>query len=377
MKRLTSLSLSLRRLAWGAVLPLLVASTAWAQPAKNRPVLGVLSLDAVNVTTPPVILGNMVRLEVERMNRFEVLDRYELGSTIQSPKAEGCYGKTCLVDVGKAIHADKMLSGSIENYEKKYVLTLRMIDVASASVERTQVTEFLPLQLEVQSMVEVSVRQFFDMPVDSVLRRRLTQPSDYDNVVNTQNAPRLNTTGPRMGYALITGATASILKDSKENGGFNANPYLFQFGYQFETMYLNTGNWQALFEFVPTITGLDQGLFIPSLTVLNGLRHNLSGWEFALGPTFRISQEAEGSMQNGKFVLKSDRDPSGTNYVKRIDSRGDPTINTGVVIALGKTFRSGRLNLPVNFYYVPGKDHQQFGLSFGFNARAVNGKSVK
>lgn len=377
MQRFIALSHPLRHRLLGALLPLVFAAPAWCQSAKNRPVLGVLSLDAVNVTTPPVILGNMVRLEVERMNRFEVLDRYELGSTILSPKAEGCYGKTCLVDVGRAIHADKMLSGSIENYEKKYVLTLRMIDVASASVERTQVTEFLPLQLEVQSMVEVSVRQFFDMAVDSTLRRRLTQPSDYDNAVNTQNAPRLNTTGPRMGYALITGSTASILKDSKDNGGFNANPYLFQFGYQFETMYLNTGNWQALFEFVPTVTGLDQGLFIPSLTVLNGLRHNLSGWEFALGPTFRISQEAEGSMQNGKFVLKSDRDPSGTNYTKRIDSRGDPTINTGVVLALGKTFRSGRLNLPVNFYFVPGKDHQQFGLSFGFNARAINGKSVK
>ena len=357
-----------------ALLSLFVAITATALSARaqthNRPTIGTISLDAVNIGTPPIILGNMARLEVERMNTYEVLDRYELGALLQNPKTEGCYGKTCLVDIGHALKADKMLSGSVENYEKKYILTLRMIDVAGASIERTQVTEFLPLPTEVQSMVEISVRQFFGLAVDSVLKRRLTQPSDYENPVNTENAPRLNTTGPRMGYAFLTGTTADALRAAPEHGGYGANPYLFQFGYQFETMYLNTGNWQALFEFVPTVTGLDQGLFIPSLTILNGIRNNLIGWEFGIGPTFRVVQEAKGHYDGQQnFLLKQDNDPAGLAYTTRVDSRGDATLTTGVVIALGKTFRSGRLNLPVNFYWVPARDHQQFGLSFGFNSR--------
>jgi hypothetical protein len=40
---------------------------------------------------------------------------------------------------------------------------------------------------------------------------------------------------------------------------------------------------------------------------------------------------------------------------------------------LGKTFRSGRLNIPVNAYVRPNyKSGSQFGISFGFNARSYS-----
>ena len=336
---------------------------------KSRPTLGVLSLDAVNLSVTPILLGNMVRLEVERMNRFEVLDRYELRNQLKDQKPEECFGKSCLLEAGRIIKADKMLSGSVENYEKKYIVTMRMLDVAAASIERTQVLEFLPLPAEVQTMVELSVQRFFGLPSDSLTYRRLTRPSELDNMV-TENAPRLNTTGPRMGYAFIAGNSAKILQRPRDQGGFNALPALFQFGYQFETMYLNAGNYQALFEFIPTVTGLDQGLFIPTITILNGIRHNVTGWEFAIGPTFRITTEAEGYYdENNLWQLKPDNATGNRKYTRQLDSRGTATINTGVVIGVGKTFRSGRLNLPVNLYYIPGRNQQQFGISFGFNAR--------
>ena len=356
-----------------------MATTALAQgptpslPAAPRPKLGILSLDAVNIVTHPIILGNMARLEVERQNKYEVLDRYEIMAVLQSKQAESCYGKSCLVEVGKAINADKMLSGSLENYEKKYVLTLRLIDVRADAIERTQVTEFLPLPAEVQGMIELSLRQFFGQPADTLLRRRLTKPNDFDNAINTENAPRLSTSGPRMGYTLLTGTAAQALRRPRADGGFDANPVLFQFGYQFETMYLNTGNWQALFEFIPMISGLDQGLFIPSLTVLNGIRQNVQGWEFALGPNLRLVRQAYGAYDaNGQWHTPRPADPAGTQYEYRIDSNGDPRLQTGVVIALGKTFRSGRLNLPVNAFYLPSRHHHQLGISFGFNARKLS-----
>ena len=56
--------------------------------------------------------------------------------------------------------------------------------------------------------------------------------------------------------------------------------FVTQFGYQFETQYLNQGRVQGLFEFIPTITGLEQGLILPSMTVLHGLRDNKTGIEF-------------------------------------------------------------------------------------------------
>jgi hypothetical protein len=114
----------------------------------------------------------------------------------------------------------------------------------------------------------------------------LTKKFDYENAVNNPEEDRLNLSGPRMGFAYFSGEAGSILKAREGAGGFNSNPVMFQFGYQFEVQYLNQGSFQALFEFIPLITGLDQGKFLPSIAVLNGMRSNISGWEFAFGPTF-------------------------------------------------------------------------------------------
>jgi hypothetical protein len=54
---------------------------------------------------------------------------------------------------------------------------------------------------------------------------------------------------------------------------------------------------------------------------------------------------------------------------ERLDSRGDYTIQTGFVLAFGRTFKSGKLNLPVNIYAVPHKDGFKIGASLGFNAK--------
>jgi hypothetical protein len=51
----------------------------------------------------------------------------------------------------------------------------------------------------------------------------------------------------------------------------------------------------------------------------------------------------------------------------RLDSRGNMEISTGLVIAIGKTFRSGYLNIPVNVYVAPRKDGTTVGAMVGFN----------
>jgi hypothetical protein len=55
--------------------------------------------------------------------------------------------------------------------------------------------------------------------------------------------------------------------------------------------------------------------------------------------------------------------------VKRFDRRGEPGLGTGFVFAAGKSFKSGRMNIPVNAFYVPGRYGQRWGISVGFNGR--------
>lgn len=153
---------------------------------------------------------------------------------------------------------------------------------------------------------------------------------------------------------------------------------MFQFGYQFEKQYLNEGKIQALFEFIPMITGVDQGYFIPSFTILHGLRSNVNGWEFALGPTINFVTTSNGYYdQDNIWQLEStwtnNPDNSGKpnpfEIKSRVDSRGDYALHSSFVFAVGRTFKSGKLNIPVNIFAIPGKHGARFGVSFGFNAK--------
>jgi hypothetical protein len=181
-----------------------------------------------------------------------------------------------------------------------------------------------------------------------------------------------------MGCVAYSGELQNRIAENKNSGGFGAFPLMFQFGYQFEKQYLNEGKVQTLFEFLLMITGLDQGYFIPSISILHGVRSNINGWEFAFGPTFNLLPTAKGYYDaNNKWQLESTwtNNPDNANIKnpfdisERIDSRGSYMFHSSFVIAAGRTFKSGKLNIPVNAFVVPGKDGWKFGVSFGFNAK--------
>jgi len=52
-----------------------------------------------------------------------------------------------------------------------------------------------------------------------------------------------------------------------------------------------------------------------------------------------------------------------------MDSRGKITYHTGFVFAAGKSFKSGKMNIPVNAFVIPSNNGIRFGLTFGYNAR--------
>ena len=51
-----------------------------------------------------------------KYEKFEMLDRYEISEALERAKIdpENCFSKTCLVEAGKLLNADKILSGSID-----------------------------------------------------------------------------------------------------------------------------------------------------------------------------------------------------------------------------------------------------------------------
>ncbi|MES2567335.1 MAG: hypothetical protein V4565_10735 [Bacteroidota bacterium] len=359
----------------------LIINSGLAQTSsKEKPTLTILSIDINGLKNDPLQMGNLVRTELEKLDTFDVMDRYDVAYMVEKNKLSinNCFGKLCLTEIGETIRSDKMLSGSIEQYPKSTIYTLRLIDVKSKSIEKTTVMEFLNLPDELQAFTNITVRTMFNKPIDQNMLSKFTKRHDFDNALNNPKQDRLRLDGPRLGFVTFTGNTANIMQADKSVGGFEAFPMMFQFGYQFEKQYLNEGKIQALFEFIPMVTGVDQGYFIPGFSLLHGLRSNVNGWEFALGPTINLSPKSKGYYDESNIWRREKEWESNAEHKnienpfvikERLDSRGDYALQTGFVLAFGRTFKSGKLNLPVNIYVIPSKDGFRIGASLGFNAK--------
>lgn len=342
-------------------------------PKGKKQTLTVLNIDAQGLTLSPVQIGNILRVEVDKLDTFEVTDRYDVAYLLEKNKlnTSNCFGKICLVETGKAIETDKIIGGSVELISSTIVVTLKLIDVKSESVEKTYIKEFINLPNELQSILRVSVREMFSLSNPPELIAQLTKPFSYESVLNEAPKNKLNLSGPRMGIVALTGGGSKLFTTSKEKGGYGgAYPAMFQFGYQFEMQYLSAGSFSALFEVIPMLTGFDQNQIIPSLTIMNGLRNVHNGWEIAFGPTFNLVKMANVyKVDNVQYLADSETFDNSIPTEFREDGRGEVRLRSQFVIALGKSFKSGKMNIPVNIYMVPGLDGFRFGISFGYNAR--------
>lgn len=359
------------------LLTALFSFQANAQEVKKE-VYAVLNVDVSGTSNVDrKQLGNILRMHLEKTDSFQVIDKYDMAYLLadDAAKFEYCYGKLCLTELGRKIKADKVVSGTVDVMGDMIIITLRRVDVASGEIDKTLVKEYLNITVELGYMLQISLNELLGLPNPEALVISLTKKDAFANTHNTPFSPRLAVDGPRFGMSGISGRSAQILAREEGQGGFNAFPVSFHFGYQFEKQYLNEGNFQALFEFIPMLTGLEQGRVSASFTLMNGIRHNRNGWEFAFGPTVSTIKLAPVAQDDaGNWLTESmwkERYPSLNpthGFRKQLDSRGVIKMDAGFVFGVGKTFRSGNLNIPVNLFVVPKKDDFKFGISVGYNS---------
>ncbi|MDH5610296.1 MAG: hypothetical protein OEY56_12540 [Cyclobacteriaceae bacterium] len=335
--------------------------------AQSKPTIAVVSIDTKDLEIDNLTMAGIVRLELEKINKFEVLDRYDVSDIITKNNIdpEQCFGKNAVTQAGQLLKSDKMLTGSAEKIGDKIIIILRLIDVPGARVETTSVMEYLNAQDEIQTMVLISINELLGIPNDPHLVDLLI---NYNLPITTMKTT-MSLNGPRMGATYTSGETGERMQAAKDEGGFNMFPVSSMFGYQFEKQYLSSGDFQALVEMVVTVNGLESGTFIPSVTLLNGFRFNKSGLEIGLGPIFRAVKVARGYYQDGKWFLEYEQPelPVGATILERLDNRGNVKPSLGLIVAFGKTFHSGYLNIPINVYASPRKDGTVMGITFGFN----------
>ena len=124
-------------LVFTSLLSLFFVNHSFAQDQQS---IAIISIDTKGLNLDNVEMGNLVRLELEKTNKFEVLDKYDVSDIMEANSIDisSCFGKSKLVKVGKLLKADKMLTGSAEKFGDKIIFILRMIDVSTEKIEKTK-----------------------------------------------------------------------------------------------------------------------------------------------------------------------------------------------------------------------------------------------
>ena len=135
--------------------------------------------------------------------------------------------------------------------------------------------------------------------------------------------------GPRFGVTFLTREMRDSIAVTFEE---DVGAVITQFGWQWERQFSNNGGGLIpVTEWVLLVGGLEQGVFLPSLSWMVGLR-TLGGTEFGVGPNLG---------------------PGGV----------------GMVLAAGFTRTSGSINIPFNIAVVPSRQGLRVGLLAGFNSQ--------
>jgi hypothetical protein len=153
-------------------------------------------------------------------------------------------------------------------------------------------------------------------------------PANTDAVPTSTATQRMKFGGPRIGCTYIgEGTAAQWFRDRGKQ------PFVSQFGWQFETRFFTTSGFTGLIEFIPLLAGFEQGVVIPSASLLVGLRGR-DGYELALGPN------------------------------------ASPT-GFGMAFAVGTSFRSGDVYFPVNIGFVPSVNKTETTVSYSNQKHSV------
>lgn len=157
--------------------------------------------------------------------------------------------------------------------------------------------------------------------------------SAFGQSLNQQQLPpyakTANLSGPRFG---ITFLADSVVKSLNDDYGVQVSSHVSQFGWQFEKQfYTKDSGVTMVTEWVALLGGLEQGVALPSLSWLVGVRTH-DGAEFGVGPNIT-------------------------------------PVGTALVLATGMTFRTGAFNIPLNVAVVPSKAGSRVSVMTGFSLR--------
>ena len=352
---------------------------------ETMPTIAVANPNVNGLTLKSESVAKMMRLETVKLNKYKVYDEYDMADVMKAKEEfrTNCYGQNCLIKLGTELNVDYIMCGSLDGLGNKIALTIKIVDVKNQTLYKSAVKEFDNQETEVQRMLEIVLFELHGFTVDKVIADRLTFKNEP---ITSNNIGKINNSGPRIGGAALVGSLEEFATRPSSQGGLDIAPFVSMIGYQFEGQYVGTENFSALVEGIVNVSGLEQGKFLPSFTLMNGFRFGKSGWEFAFGPRLSVKHTSKGFFDeynqystNGQYFSESDWNQFSLNnpvtldtrytFEENLDMRGSTKLSTSFVIAFGRTFQAGSLNVPVNLFYTSQKGGGFAGINVGFNVQ--------
>ena len=360
-----------------------------AQESGSKSTIAAALPNVDNIQVSREVIAKLIQIELIKLEKYKVYDEFDIQEGIDSDErfTNNCYGKNCLIALGKAVDVDYIVSTSLLRFGGQIVISIKFIEVETGEIVKNHVKEFIDDPEHIQQMLQVLIRQMHGIEMQKEHVARIVKD---DQPVNSKSVGKINNSGPRVGYSILTGELNEFAQRPTSQGGLDIFPSVSMIGYQFEKEYIGTEEFSALGEVLFTVSGLEQGIAIPSITFMNGLRFGAKGWEFAFGPGFGFRRTSDGFFDTEGVYGETDRywsisdfrnsenqqyDPE-TNaeidpayeITENLDQRGnDLGLSTRWVMAVGRTFRAGGLNIPVNVFYSSMRRSSMVGVSIGFN----------
>lgn len=342
-----------------------------AQGSSGLPSMVIGGIEVRGMTSNEDILRSVIYKSIVNSKKYVVNDRYDVAEKIGADKLKSCMGKECLVSAGRELGADYALSASYEGLGDRILIAMKLVDVKTGEIVQNEIEQFESQPKELNRMTDIMIYRILGIDIDPVVAKPLIFK---DNPTASVGLGKMNNSGPRMGVAIVTDQNADFFTRSEREGGVGGIPVLFNIGYQLEKQYVGGEKFSALFEFIGNVAGIEHGTPVPSLAILHGFRFGSGAWELAMGPSLSFKQLLSGTTDyDGQFRTYADLVSAGVagaeqfRYSDRPDTRGATYFSPNFVVGVGKTFRPGALNVPLNAYASFNKFGTTYGLSLGIN----------
>ncbi len=140
----------------------LLLLTASAAAVQASSAVAVVDLEGRNVPLADAqILSDRLRHELVALGAFTVVERGEMNTILseQGFQHSGCTSQECVVEMGQLLGATEMVAGSVGKLGNLYMLTVRLIDVGTATVVRAA-----------EASVEGAIEELVKTAIPSVAR---------------------------------------------------------------------------------------------------------------------------------------------------------------------------------------------------------------